>query len=304
MENLDYYTNIVKRDLIKNKIENFDEIVAEIQGFLISCGNINFKKDKTSIVFILSSLELSRRVIQNSNRIFSSKKEIKFFNLRGRRYIEVQYEVNLKDLIKLGIFDENDLKVHFKPKGENSIKSFLRGAFLGSGTIRDPKRGYYLEIRFNKESSYYEFYEIAKVNHFDFKERERNNYKILYLQNKNDIKEFLLYIGASSSFFSLFEDTLIKDMRNEINKSLNYEIKNLKKTIDASIKARDAIIYLKERGYFKKLTPTLKKIAVARLKYPNLSLRELAEKYNITKSCVNHRLRRIIKFAEELKNEE
>ncbi len=304
MESLDFYTNIVKRDLIKNKIEDYDEIVSEIQGFLISCGNINFKKDKTTIVFILSSIELSRRVVFNSNKIFLGKKEIRFFNSKGKRFVEVQYEVNLNDLIRWGIVDESDLKVHFKPKSDNSIRSFLRGVFLGSGAIRDPKKGYYLEIRFNKESSYYEFYEIAKVNHFNFKERDRKNYKILYLQNKNDIKEFLLYIGASYSFFSIFENTLIKDMRNEINKSLNFEIKNLKRTIDAYVKTRDAIIYLKEKGYFKKLTQPLKMIAEARLKNPHLSLNELAEKYNLTKSCVNHRIRRIIKIAERLKNEE
>ncbi len=304
MENIDYYTNSVKRDILRTKPKDSNETISEIQGFLLTCGNIILSKDKTGITFVLSSPELSRRVVSDSNKIFSEKKEIRLRKIKGRNFIEVLYYTKIENLIKLGLIDEKDLKVHFKPRGEGSIKSFLRGAFLGSGAIRNPKKGYYLEIRFNKESSYYEFYEIAKVNHFNFKERDKSIYKILYLQNKDDIKEFLLFIGASHSFFSLFEDSLIKDMRNELTKNLNYELKNLKKTVNAYIKARDAIIYIKDKGFYKKLTPALKEIVNLRLKYPDLSLRELALKLGVTKSCINHRLRRIIKIAERLKNEE
>ncbi|MCX8094615.1 MAG: DNA-binding protein WhiA [Caldisericia bacterium] len=304
MENLDLYTNNVKRDILRTKPREYNEILAEIQGFLLTCGNIFISREKSGVIFVIPSPEISRRVISDSNKIFTGKREIKLFKLKGRNFIEISYNVKLDDLIRSGLIDEKDLKVHFKPKGEGSIKSFLRGSFLGSGAIRDPKKGYYLEIRFNKESSYYEFFEIAKVNHFNFKERDKNSYKILYLQNKDDIKEFLLFIGASQSFFSIFENSLIKDMRNELTKNVNYEIKNLKKTVDAYIKARDAIIYIKEKGYYKNLTPALKKIVELRLKYPDLSLRELALKLGVTKSCVNHRLRRIIKIAMRLKNEE
>ncbi|MDI6861278.1 MAG: DNA-binding protein WhiA [Caldisericia bacterium] len=303
MENLDLYSITVKRDLLRTKINDYNEVIAEIQGFLITCGKVILSKDYTKIVFLLSSPEISRRVITDSNKIFKTKKDIKLVKKRGKNFIEISYEIKLDDLIKSEIIDENDLKVHFKPKGENAVKSFLRGAFLGSGVIRNPKKGYYLEIRFNKESSYYEFYEITKIFHFNFKEREKDGYNILYLQNKDDIKEFLLFIGASYSYFSLFENLIMKDMKNELTKNLNFELKNLKKTVDAYVKARDAIIYIKEKGYYKKLTPALKEIVDLRLKYPELSLRELALKLGVSKSCVNHRLRRIIEIAGKLKNE-
>lgn len=303
MENLDLYSITVKRDLLKTKPNEYEEVIAEIQGLLLTCGKVVISKEKTKILFHLSSPEISRRVITDSNKIFKTKKDVKLFKKRGKNYIEVSYEIKLDDLIKSQIIDENDLKIHFKPKGESSIKSFLRGSFLGSGFIRNPKKGYYLEIRFNKESSYYEFYEIAKIFHFNFKEREKDGYNILYLQNKDDIKEFLLFIGASSSYFSLFESLIMKDMKNELTKNLNFELKNLKKTVEAYVKARDAIIYIKEKGLYKKLTPALKEIVDLRLKYPELSLRELALKLGVSKSCVNHRLRRIINIASKLKNE-
>jgi len=124
------------------------------------------------------------------------------------------------------------------------------------------------------------------------------------LQNKEEIKEFLLFIGASQAFFKLFENSLIKNMRNELTKNLNYELKNLKKTVDAYLKARDAIIYIKEKGFYKNLSQTLKKTIDYRLRYPDLSLNELALKLGVSKSCINHRIRRIIKIAERLKNEE
>lgn len=303
MEKIDFFTQRVKRDLLKIDVSNFEEALSEIEGFLLTIGKIVISKEKTILNFTLSNPEIARRVVKLLN-IIKFNKSLKIIERRGKKFFEIELNMLLNDLIKLNLVDQNDLKIHFKPKNEKCIKSFLRGVFLGSGIVRDPKKGYYLELRLQMESSIFEIYEILKVIHFNFKDRERKNYFILYLQDRESIKDFLLYLGASHSYISMLENTIIKDMKNRLTKNVNLEMKNLKKTIESYIKAKDAIIYLKKRGLVETLTPSLKEVIDLRMKYPYLSLNDLAKKLGVTKSCINHRLRRVIKLKERLMNEE
>jgi len=303
VEKLDNFTQKVKRDLLKIEINKPDEVLSEIQGLLLSIGKIIITKDKIKLNFTYSSPEVARRTIKLL-KIVGFKKSLNFIEKKGKKYFEIELNILLKDILRLNIVDEEDLKVHFKPKNEECIKSFLRGVFLGSGLVRDPKKGYYLEFRFQTESSISEIFEILKVIHFDFKERYRKRYTILYLQDRESIKEFLLFLGASGSYIQILENTIIKDMKNKLTKNVNLEMKNLKKTINSFLKTKDAIIYLKKNGLTKNLSSSLKETIDLRMKYPYLSLNELAKKIGVSKSCINHRLRRIIKLKERFMNEE
>ncbi len=303
MEKLDYFTQKVKRDLLKIEVSKPDEILSEIQGLLLSIGKIIIAKEKIKLNFTLSSPEVARRVIKLL-KVVGFKKSLNIIEKKGKKYFEIELNILLKDLLNLKIIDEYDLKVHFKPKNEENIKAFLRGAFLGSGVIRDPQKGYYLEFRFQSESSIFEIFEMLKIIHFNFKERDRKKYTILYLQDRESIKEFLLYLGASASFIQMLENSIIKDMKNKLTKNINLEMKNLKKTINSYLKIKDAIIYLKKNGLTRKLSPSLRETIDLKLKYPYLSLNELAKKIGVSKSCVNHRLRKIVKLKERFMNEE
>lgn len=303
MEKLDNFTNKVKRDLLKIETNNPDEVLSEIEGLLLSIGKIIITKEKINLNFTLSSPGVARRVIKLLKKV-GFKKSLNFIEKKGKKYFEIELNLPFKNILSLNIINEEDLKVHFKPKNESCIKSFLRGVFLGSGVVRDPRKGYYLEFRFQSESSIFEILEILKIIHFDFKERYRKKYTILYLQDRENIKEFLLFIGASGSYIQILENTIIKDMKNRLTKNLNLEIKNLKKTINSYLKIKDAIIYLKKKGLTKNLSSSLKETINLRMKYPYLSLNELAKKMGVSKSCINHRLRRILKLKERLINEE
>lgn len=302
MEKLDNFTYKVKRDLLKLETNNSDEVLSEIEGFLLSIGKMIINKEDIKLNFTLSSPEVARRVIKLL-KIVGFRKSLNFIEKKGKKYFEIELNIPFREMLNLNIFDGEDLKVHFKPKNESCIKSFLRGAFLASGVVRDPKKGYYLEFRFQSESSIFEIFEILKIIHFDFKERSRNKYKILYLQDRENIKEFLLFLGASSSFLQILDNTIIKDMKNRLTKNINLEMKNLKKTINSYLKAKDAIIYLKKNGLTKNLSSSLKETIDLRMKYPYLSLNELAKKMGVSKSCINHRLRRIVKLKERFMNE-
>ena len=170
------------------------------------------------------------------------------------------------------------------------------------GTVTDPRKEYYLELRLSEDSSFFEIMELVQILHFNFKLRIRRNKRVLYLQSRNGIKEFLGFIGASSSFLSLLDQEIKMNLKESLTTKINYEMRNIGKIVDSYLKIRDAILFLKREGAFNNLTPALKKAAEVRLKYPDKSLREVADIIGISKSALNHRLRRILKIREKLKS--
>jgi len=185
------------------------------------------------------------------------------------------------------------------------VKSYLRGAFLAGGSVNSPDTSrYHLEIH----SSYEEHNEdiCTMMNHFDMNARslERRNGYITYLKESEKISDFLALIGASNSVLK-FEDTrIVRDMRNSVNRLVNCENANLNKTIDAASRQIDNITLIDEKIGLDNLPEKLREIALLRVGNPDASLKELGELAPggpISKSGVNHRLRKLNKMAEDLK---
>ena len=111
-------------------------------------------------------------------------------------------------------------------------------------------------------------------------------------------------MGASSAVLKFEEIRVIKDTRNNVNRLVNCETANLNKTVNAAVTQINAIKFLKENKKFDELSDNLKEIANIRLKNPDANLIELGKMLSVPigKSGVNHRLSKICKIAEELKN--
>ncbi len=133
---------------------------------------------------------------------------------------------------------------------------------------------------------------------------ERKNNFVVYLKEGDQIVNLLNIIGAHSALLDLENIRIYKDMRNNINRIVNCETANLSKTINAAVRQIENIRYLESNYGLAKLSPSLREIAELRLKNPDASLRELGEMLEppIGKSGVNHRLRKLDKIAEDLKN--
>ena len=130
----------------------------------------------------------------------------------------------------------------------------------------------------------------------------RRNKRVLYLQSRENIKEFLGFIGASASFLSLLNQEIRKNLKGSLTTKINYEMKNIGKIVDSYLKLKDAILFLKKEGVFNELTPLLRETGEIRLRYPDKSLKEVAGIIGISKSALNHRLRRILKIKERYIN--
>lgn len=226
-------------------------------------------------------------------------------NLNSNDYkIELQgknYVITSRDKQILKIVQENIAEVQMRNDVEE--KAFVRGCFLGSGSINNPENKYHMEIIFKeKETANFVLNILEKYNIY-FKLLEKTNCNSIYSKDGEEISKFLAFIGANSAVLKFEDIRVYRDMRNNVNRLVNCETANLTKIVGAAVKQIEAIKRIKEEGKFTELTDNLKEIAELRIKYPESSLTELGKMTNppIGKSGVNHRLKAIMKIAEELK---
>lgn len=299
------FSSEVKEELSKlNTYSNIDNLKSELIGYLISNAII-----KNNIV-IFSSENPS-----NIQRIYSILRKIYGFKDKN---VELQNK-NRSNLYMLPvdkeIFENIDAisfnykiqldkeKVESYLTQTDSIYSLMRGVFMGSGNITNPKTKYHLEIIF-RDIDVAEFLcDLALYVNINFKIIQRNNEYTIYLKEGQQISDFLAAIGANSAMLRFEETRVVKDVRNNINRMVNCETANLNKTINASVNVINDIKYLKSKHKFNKLPENLKEIAELRLKNSNLSLKELGVRLKkpLSKSGVSHRLSKISQIADEIK---
>ena len=180
-------------------------------------------------------------------------------------------------------------------------KAYLRGAFLGGGSVSDPEKAYHLEFVAHSEKYGEKLCNLIREFELHAKLIERKNTYVVYLKEGEHIVNLLSLIGAHTALLNFENIRIYKDMRNNINRIVNCETANLGKTINASLRQIENIKYIEDRIGFGNLSPSLREIADLRIKYPDASLRELGAMLSpqIGKSGVNHRLGKLDKIAEE-----
>ncbi len=184
-------------------------------------------------------------------------------------------------------------------------RAYLRGAFLTIGSISDPKKGYHLEFDCFDQEEAKQIQEILSDFGIEAKIVARKKYYVVYIKEGASIVELLNVIEAHVSLMELENMRIIKEMRNSINRRVNCETANISKTVTASSKQIDDILYLQEKVGFSFLPDQLRKTAEIRLDYPDASLRELGEYFTppVGKSGINHRLRKLSELASKERNE-
>lgn len=178
--------------------------------------------------------------------------------------------------------------------------SFVRGAFLGGGSVTDPEKSYHLELCTVSAGEADRLCRILRDAGFAPKITERKGKKVVYLKECEQIADLLGYMGADAGALEMFTVQVEKQMRNEVNRQVNCENANMNKSAIASSKHTAAIAKIKNAGRWDRLPEVLKEIGELREQYPDIGLKELGEMTDppIGKSGVNHRLNRIITISE------
>ena len=184
-------------------------------------------------------------------------------------------------------------------------RAFLRGAFLGAGTVTDPEKGYHLEWKTDDGRFAQTLEKLLNKNGLPFRSYVRRGQQVIYLKDAQQISDTLAMMGAGTGMLEMENVRIRKQLRASAVRAANCDEHNSEKMLDAGMKQAEAIrrISLKQ-GLFT-LPPALREIARLRLENPDLSLQQLGEMLNppVGKSGANHRMRRLMEIAEKLEEE-
>lgn len=181
--------------------------------------------------------------------------------------------------------------------------AFVRGAFLACGQMSDPAKSYRVDFPVKNKNLAEELRDILAKHLVSANISTRGNGYVVYLKRSEMIINLLTLMGASSRSLEMIETTIIKSVKNNMNRARNCDSANISKTVEASIKQRTAIEYLRKRELLSSLPEELISAANLRLQYPEASLKELCKNSTetITLSGLNHRLKRIIDIYNDIK---
>ncbi|EGC1520172.1 DNA-binding protein WhiA [Listeria monocytogenes] len=309
------FASETKKELTHMDVSDSDAKV-ELAAFIRMNGAISFSSQLVIMDVQTENAAIARRMYQLLKDLYEVPIE-----LLVRRKMKLKknnvYIVRLKSGTR-GILE--DLRILEPPmtftksidrgfvKKRSAKRAYLRGAFLASGSVNNPETSsYHLEIF----SVYEEHNEAicALMNQFDLNARtlERKNGFITYLKEAEKITEFLSIIGATSALHHFEDVRIMRDMRNSVNRLVNCETANLNKTINAAVRQIDNIKYIQSTVGLEALPERLREIAALRIANEDVTLKELGEMLTtgqVSKSGINHRLRKLDQIAERLRSGE
>lgn len=176
--------------------------------------------------------------------------------------------------------------------------AFMRGVFLSAGTLTDPDKGYHLEMNFTNTYACDRFAVLLAECGLEPKRMTRKSEEVLYYKDSESIENFLAFIGANNAAFTIMNKKIERGLRSDMNRIANGEVANIEKTTKAAGAQIAAIKALKASGELERLPDELKVTANLRLEHSDATLIQLAELHTppITKSGVNHRLKKILEW--------
>ena len=180
--------------------------------------------------------------------------------------------------------------------------SFLRGAFLAGGSVTAPEKRYHMELATSHKQASREVSRLLEEMGFLPRSVQRGANSLIYFKQSEHIEDLLTKIGAPAAAMDIMTAKVDKEIRNGANRAMNCDMANVNKTLDAAQEQVSAIEKLRESRRWELLPEKLRQTAALRLAYPELSLTQLAERCDppVTKSCINHRMRKLMEEANEL----
>ena len=292
-----------KNELCRLPVQRHCCARAEAYGILLYCNTFN----STEVRIITENPQFAARLPRLFHRAFSLQ-----FDRRpepeqpGKLIFQITERKKLDKIInQLGFNPQQNLALHINfglLEEECCRASFLRGVFFAGGSITDPLKRYHLELATSHTQVSRELSALLQDTGFTPKSVARNGSSVTYFKQSEHIEDFLTLIGAPVAAMNIMTAKMEKDLRNSVNRRLNCDSANLDKTVEAAQEQLEAIRKLRTAGLLEQLPDKLQQTAGLRVEYPELTLSELADEFDppVTKSCLNHRLRKILELAKDL----
>ncbi|MFD2614010.1 DNA-binding protein WhiA [Paenibacillus gansuensis] len=286
---------------------------AELSALIRMNGSVQVSSQKVILDVSTENAAIARRIYSLIKKLYQMHTELlvrKKMRLKKNNVYIVRIPGRVQELLAdLYIVSEGFLftdGIDEKIVKDSCCKrAYLRGAFLAGGSVNNPEgSSYHLEISSMYEEHCNALADLA--NRFDLNARciERKKGFVFYIKEGEKIIELLNIIGAHQALFKFEDVRIMRDMRNSVNRIVNCETANLNKTIGAAVRQIDNIKLLQKEIGLESLPDKLREVAEIRLAHPDLNLTEVGEmlKGKVSKSGVNHRLRKIDELAEKIRN--
>ena len=276
---------------------------AEAYGVLLYCNTFT----PSEVRIITENPEFAGRLPRLFHKAFSLKfDQLPEHDGRGKLIFRITDRDKLARVINTLGYDPQQLMalhVNFGLLEEDHCRTaFLRGAFLAGGSVTDPEKRYHMELATNHQQASREVSALLQEMGFLPRTVQRGADALLYFKQSEHIEDLLTKIGAPAAAMDIMTAKVDKEIRNGANRAMNCDMANVNKTLDAAQEQVAAIEKLQRAPQWEKLPEKLRQTAALRLTYPELSLTQLAERCDppVTKSCINHRMRKLMEEANDL----
>ncbi|HEX3045447.1 MAG TPA: DNA-binding protein WhiA [Bacillota bacterium] len=317
---MEKFSQLVRDELVQSSLTTAKHCIkAELAAIIHILGSLHLTgNQRFSLSISTFTAGVARRAVQLIKASYGLESEVQ---VEQNEKLGKQHRYNLiipdqeglrKMIVDLGMMTrEHTLEGGINPDlvKENCCRTaFLRGIFIAGGSITDPhRRNYHLEMVTQSEDLANGLVYLMNLVGLKAKVSRRKEHYLVYLKEIEALIRFLSLIGAHVAVLKLEEIRVVKGLRGEVNRRLNFETANLEKTLSAAMELVQEIEKLrKEPSGLNLLPPKLRETALLRLEYPEASLKELAEYHQppISKSAVNHRLRLIREYGKKFTNKE
>ena len=291
----------VKQELCRQALSRRCCAQAEAYGVLLFCNTFHSRQ----VRIITESSQLKRRL----PALFRKAFRLEFDQLpaeKGKGTFLIEDPEKLQLIFStFGLDADSAVSIHVNfahLEEEHCQVAFLRGAFLAGGSVTDPMKGYHLELATSHYHVGREVPALLREVGFSPKATVRKGNYITYFKQSDHIEDFLTKIGAPVSAMAVMTAKLERDLRGSVNRRVNCDAANLDKVVAAAQSQIEAIRRLEEAGALSTLPARLREAAQLRVDNPELTLSELAGMCDppVSKSALNHRLRRLVEHAEQV----
>ena len=293
-----------KAELCRTAVQRLCCARAECYGVLLYCNTFTMQE----VRIITENPEFAARLPRLFHRAFG----VKFDRLPtdetpGSKLIfQITEEEKLRRIVDTLGYDPRQslvLHVNFAMLEEDCCRmSFLRGAFLAGGSVTDPEKRYHLELSTSHVQASREVSALLQEMGFLPRSVMRGGSAVIYFKQSEHIEDLLTTLGAPVAATEIMTAKVDKEIRNGANRAMNCDMANVNKTLDAVAAQQEAIEKLEKAGQLEKLPEKIQETARLRMQNPELPLAQLAALFDppISKSCLNHRIRKIMEEARKL----
>ena len=307
------FSEMTKNEILSKKDKQPCCLVASLSAFIRSAGSLSVQWGLVGFEVVTENEEAIKFYAEIIKNIYGENPIVEISKKHKKHKLSLISQRSTEMLIDLDILsaDKNGITVNFNLnkyliENECCKQAYVSGAFIGNGSVTVPKdeknstTSYHLEFVFSKYQTALDFANLLSEKGFFPKYIDRKESCVVYFKNGDEISELLFYMGATKACFDLKDIVIKKELRNETNRRINCEMANIDKQVIAGENQVRSINVIIDTIGLDKLPLNLKETALLRLENPGSSLEELSKLSGLTKSCLNHRLRKLTEIANDL----